>query len=221
MARGRADWDLEEVEDDGGGRRLPSIFSFLAGFVVLLIIAVCVWTVAVYLNPRAAYNPFPPPTITPTPSVTPPPSGTPSPPTPVPTETPTPGPSPTPTPEPRWVTDISVRPQSLPGRSCQDRSFAGVVQDRAGNPMTGYTVRLTGNDGFVRSSAVGSEQAYGPSGWEILLVNDEGSTQPLEVGYVAHLLDPNGAELLSTEPYDIVMSDRCDEGVVYIVFRQE
>ena len=220
MPRG-ADVELEEVEDEGQGRRLPSLFSLLAGLVVLLIVGVLVWTVAVYVNPRAAYNPFPPPTPSLTPSMTPPPSATPLPPTPAPSATPTPGPSPTPTPVPQWVTDIGARPQTLPGRGCMDHSFAGVVQDRAGNPLTGYSVRVTGNDGFVRSSVSGSEQAYGPSGWEILLVNDEGAPQPLEVGYVAHLLDPNQVELLSTEPYDIVLSDRCDEGVIYIVFRQQ
>jgi hypothetical protein len=222
MARRGAGAELEEVEDAGGhGRRAPNIFSILAGFVVLLMLGTCVWAVAVYANPRAPYNPFPPPTASLTPSVTPPPSATPLPPTPAPSSTPTPGPSPTPTPVPRWVTEIGSRPQSLPGRACVDHSFAGVVQDRDGNALGGYTVRLTGNDGFARSAAAGSAEAYGPGGWEILLVNDEGRPQPLQVGYVAHLLDAGQVEVISTEPYDIVLSDRCDEGLIFIVFRQE
>jgi len=222
MAEHDADLEMAEVEEEGApARRLPNPFHLLSGCIVILVLAVCVWVAAIFISPKGPYNPFPPPTASLTPPPSPTASETPRPPTRTlaPTRTATIGPTGTPLP-PRFTADVVVTAQIIFDRVCSETSIAGTVVDKAGDPLTGYVIEVRGDDGFVDSAVSGSNSDYGPSGWEVLLINYEATPQPLSVGYGAYLFDPNQVEMASTGPDAIVLTGKCDQNLILVTFRQ-
>ena len=221
MAEHDADMETPEVEEGAPARRLPNLFNLFSGCIVVLVLAICMWAVAIFVVPRGPHNPFPPPTASLTPTLAPAPSETPRPPTrtPVPTRTPTTGPTPTPLP-PIFTAEVVVTAQTISDRVCTDFSIAGEVRDKAGEPLTGYIIEVRGDDGFMEARTSGSNSDYGPAGWEVLLIDYEGAPQPLSVGYSIYLLDPQQVEMASTEPDAIVLTGSCDQNLILVTFRQ-
>lgn len=219
MAEHDADMDTQGVEEEGApARRLPNVFNLFSGCIVVLVLAICVWASAVFVFPRGPHNPFPPPTASLTPSPTSTPTPTPTRTT-APTRTPTTGPTTTPLP-PIFTAEVVVTAQTISDRVCSDRSIAGTVVDKAGSPLTGYTIGVKGDDGFEDLTTSGINTDYGPAGWEILLINYEGTPQPLGVGYTVRLFNPDQVEMASTGPEAIVLTGGCDRNLVLVTFRQ-
>jgi hypothetical protein len=119
------------------------------------------------------------------------------------------------------MAEISASPQTLSGRTCEDNSIAGEVKDRDNNPIVGYTIEISREDGFFRSVVSGSRTEYGASGWEVLLVNDQGTPEPLHTEYTVRLFDAFGVEVANPIPPgpQTRTSNNCGEGVIYIVYR--
>lgn len=219
MAEHDADMDTQGVEEEGApARRLPNVFNLFSGCIVVLVLAICVWASAIFVFPRGPHNPFPPPTASLTPTLTPTPTPTPTR-TLVPTRTPTTGPTATPLP-PIFTAEVVVTAQTISDRVCTDLSIAGEVRDKAGSPLTGYVIEVRGDDSFAESRTSGSNSDYGPAGWEVLLIDYDGAPQPLSVGYVVYLFDPQQVEMASTGPDAIVLTGSCDQNLVLVTFRQ-
>lgn len=229
---------VELVEEGAAPRARLGIgnpFYLLAGVMLLLAFLICSCATLIYFNPYNPLNPYKPPTprgtegATATSTVTPQPtrlaeaSPTPSP-------TPTPFASPTPelpaTPasvaDVRFMAEISASPQTLSGRTCEDNSIAGEVKDRDNNPVVGYTIEVSRVDGFRVAVISGSKPEYGASGWEVLLVNDQGTPEPLHAEYTVRLFDSFGVEVANPIPPgpQTRTSNNCGEGVIYIVYRE-
>lgn len=120
------------------------------------------------------------------------------------------------------MAEISASPQTLSGRTCEDNSIAGEVKDRDNNPIVGYTIEVSRDDGFRVSIISGSKPEYGASGWEVLLVNDQGTPEPLHAEYTVRLFDSFGVEVANPIPPgpQTRTSNNCGEGVIYIVYRE-
>ncbi len=231
--------ELIEVEEDGKpARKLGrgfNVFNLLTGCVLVLALLTCGCAGLIFINPRLPVNPFPPPTVTNTPGPTSTPTATPLKPTRTPTATRTPTPVPVSLTSPmpngsgtpaativaRFMADIQASPQTLPNRTCEDNSIAGEVRDQNGNHLKGYTIQISRPDGYNVSVISGSTPQYGPSGWEILLVNSKGTPEPLHLAYAVRLFDPLGNEVANPiAPGPQTTSNNCSEGVIYIIFRE-
>jgi hypothetical protein len=205
--------DTELVAEPSAPQRRFGLLGLLTGLLFVLGLCGCLCAVTIFLNPRMPFNPFPPPTITPTPLPTATPTNTPRPPTRTPSPTATRRPTATPAVIALFDGGLTATRQYLPGRTCEDISFAGEVRDHAGEALTGYTVELVRDaDGFTRQSLSGDVLAYGAGGWEVLL-----SDQPIHEFYRVRLLDPAGVEVgPALEP--VQTSNNCDESLMLINF---
>lgn len=144
-----------------------------------------------------------PPTFTFTPSFTPSPTG--------PTATPTYTPAPFPFVVPPGT--LRLRPD-LNG-SCAFQGFGGNVFDLIGEPITGLNIVVTG-PGLPSTGAValsGSNDAYGPGGWEVK-VADAINTNT----YTVQLQKADGTAL--SAPIQVAFSNDCDQNLVLIRFDQ-
>ncbi|RPJ01890.1 MAG: hypothetical protein EHM39_02650 [Chloroflexi bacterium] len=179
------------------------------------------------------------PTLTPTITNTPGPTGTftPSPTktlvphTPTPTRTPTPtasftptltpsatGPTGTPTgtqsPYPFMVqpSSLILRENFANSAGCSWQGVAGQVSTDRGEPVTGVQVRATGETMGERTTLSGTNQVYGPAGWEIVL----GSSTNTARYQVALWAD--GVQISPT--VEIVFPNSCQQNLATVNFIQ-
>jgi hypothetical protein len=187
------------------------------------------------LAPTLTGTPTLTPTVTNTPgptrTFTPSPTKTLVPPTATPTKTPTPTASSTPslTPSPTGATatpvntlspyPFMVQPSSLILREnyantagCDWQGIAGQVTTDRGEPVTGVRVRVTGEDIGERSTLSGTNQVYGPAGWEIVL-GDRTNTGRYQVA-----LWSGGAQVSPT--VEIVFPNSCQQNLATVNFIQ-
>lgn len=152
------------------------------------------------------------PTKTPTPTVTPTFTFTPSPTGPSPTATQTLSPYP-----------FKVQPQSIILREnyanaagCNWQGIAGQVTTTDGAPVVGVQVRVTGDDVGELVTISGTNQFYGPSGWEIVLGSQPNNNRyqvalwsgDTQVSPVVEIVFPNSCQqnlttmnFIQTRPY--------------------
>lgn len=185
--------------------------------------ALVFWFVQVWNEPQSALNPFPPPTpfvvITANPNsdnntgaieiaATPDESGQIFV---VITDTPMPTVDATASPFPFINQPVLYAPNSNE-LGCNWWSIAGTVTDLNGNPLSGYRIRITGED---VSEAVfsGASQAFGAGGYELPLIGT-----PQEAAFVVQLFSAQDAPL-SDEIFVSTRAD-CDGNVTLVNFIQ-
>jgi hypothetical protein len=182
---------------------------------------VVVWLALVWQNPQAGYNPFAPPTpfvqITATPGG----NSAAAPPLPtanqqgqiviVATETPLPQAASTAyefAPAQSGV-DYIANPNS---RACKWASIAGEVTDSSGNGLSGYRVRVTGDD-FRETVFSGSAPLFGTGGYDVQL-----AAEPVAQTFRVQLLNPQGAAL--SDAVTVTTRATCDANVAQVDFIQ-
>lgn len=158
------------------GDRLANLLTGLAlvatGGLILVFAAIAV-------NPAFPFNPYPPPIPSPSPRLSPTPTRGSSHPavTPASSILPSPTPlwpaTPTPTQEPTMPFSATVEPGAhQPLMDCSRPLLAGTVTDREGEPLMGYPLHVWG-PGVDTIILSGSAPAYGPSGWEVAMSEEE------------------------------------------------
>jgi hypothetical protein len=175
------------------------------------------------------------PTVTDTPgptsSFTPSPTKTLVPPTATPTKTPTPTASltPTVTPSPTGPTatpvktlspyPFMVQPSSLMLREnyansagCKWQGIAGQVTTDRGEPVTGVEVRVTGEDIGELSTLSGTNEIYGPAGWEIVL-GDKTNSKRYQVALWS-------GDVQISPTVEIVFPNSCQQNLATVNFIQ-
>lgn len=226
--RAQTDADLPPAQERGRSFSMQNVLAllFLVGAVIALGFIITVWN-----NPFSVINPLPP--LTPMPIIvtatyTPTPTPTPSP---VPTATLTLTPSPTLTPS---LTPTPTAEGALPGADAGDfrfavdnnrtlyltnpdsrggcawSSIAGSVTDRAGQPVSGFAVRITGQDVDV-TLTTGSSPGFGPGGFEHPL-----GREALERAFTIQLIDPAGSAASAAYPFRT--SSLCEWNIAAIRF---
>ena len=110
-------------------------------------------------------------------------------------------------------------PQYLPNHTnqngCQWSGVGGEVFDAAGNPLTGYVVRLWAAD-MPRNAVSGDAPAYGPSGYEFTLGDHPRATAGF---YVIELLDSAGRSV--SPRYGLDTHAECDRNFVLVIFVED
>ncbi|MCD4687483.1 MAG: hypothetical protein K8S97_16255, partial [Anaerolineae bacterium] len=152
-------------------------------------------------------NTLVPPTLTPTPTHTSTPSLTP-------TFSPTPtGPSPTAT----SVYPFRVQPDSIMLREnfanpagCNWQGISGQVITNTGEAVIGVQVRVRGEGITELTTLAGTNQFYGPSGWEIVL-----GSQPAQGRYTVELW-ANGAPV--SPSVELVFPGVCQQNLAQVNF---
>ncbi len=127
-----------------------------------------------------------------------------------------------PTPNVQFTAQVTYSAHTLPWHSCDETAIAGeVTDDRIDVPLRGYTIEVTGPNGFRRTTYAGSEWGYGYSGWEVMLANDKGTPEPLQQGYTVRLFDWSGTEVATPILPDETMTGAgCDRALIYIVYHK-
>lgn len=95
---------------------------------------------------------------------------------------------------------------------CNWWSIAGTVTDLNGNPLSGYRVRITGED-VTEAVFSGASQAFGEGGYELPLIGT-----PREAAFVVQLFSAQDAPL-SEEIFVSTRAD-CDRNVTLVNFVQ-
>ncbi len=182
-------------------------------------------------TPTITETPAPTSTSEPTHTYTPVPTNTRKPPTPTPTVTLTPtptttltftpsptGPTPTPTntlsPYPFIVQPLSLilRENYANAAGCNWQGVAGQVTTDRGEAVVGIQVRVYSEGVFEQFTVTGTNQFYGPSGWEIVV-----DSQPNNGRYKVELW--NGQEQVSPT-VEIVFPGTCQQNLATVNFIQ-
>lgn len=102
------------------------------------------------------------------------------------------------------------------GRECDWASIAGTVTGLDGAPLNNYGVQITDIDNpgdLDRRVFSGSALTFGEGGFELAL-----GGFPRQGRYRVQLFNPAGVAVSDT--FQVITSDRCDQNVVVIQFRQ-
>lgn len=196
------------------------LYNALTVLALLGIIPVFIWIALVWQNPQSAYNPFPPPT--PFVQITATPGGD--------SAVSLPG-MPTPN-EQGQVIIVATETQAAvssdydftlaaPGiqytgnentRGCEWASIAGNITDSTGDGLTGYRVRVTGDD-FQETAFSGTASSYGAGGYEVQI-----ASEPVAADFRVQLLDVQSNPL--AEPVRVTTRAACEENVARVNFVQ-
>jgi hypothetical protein len=95
---------------------------------------------------------------------------------------------------------------------CDWQGIAGQVTTDRGEPVTGVQVRVTGEDIGERSTLSGTNQVYGPAGWEIVL-SDRTNNGRYQVA-----LWSGGTQISPT--VEIVFPNSCQQNLATVNFIQ-
>lgn len=197
-------------------------WNVLTLFALFCTVGLMGWIALVWVNPTSVVNPFPP--ATPFVQITATPLGFVAPDLPTPnaegqivivaTETPRPTSG---APEnvgpvyPFTLVEVGYVANEN-GLGCEWSSIAGSVTDAAGDGLTGFRVRITGN-GLNETIFSNTAPAFGPGGFELPLGQDATDAE-----YVLQLADAQGNPL--SESFTLATRSACDSNVVVANFTQ-
>lgn len=223
--------------------RLWNLGTLLVSLCMVILLGVFA---LIFLNPHAAVNPYPPPTmpvamLLPTSTITPPV------PTAAPTERPTETPEPTHTPTPpaptatlvsavqvesptphanaAYAYDLKSAPAPIdasllyPGRACTWTGVGGQVSDLSGRPVTGINVQMYGMvDGRSMNviTLTGTALKYGEGGYEFT-ISEESLVASKGVFWI-QLIDQQRNPLSKRVVFDT--HDDCSRNLIVINFTQ-
>ena len=95
---------------------------------------------------------------------------------------------------------------------CAWQGIAGQVTTDRGEAVTGVQVRVTGADIGERTTVSGTNQVYGPAGWEVVLSNTTNN------GRYQVALWANGVQVSPT--VEIVFPNSCQQNLATVNFIQ-
>jgi len=212
----------QQSESESPPQKRPDhlLYNFMTLIFILATIANIAWFVIVWDNPQSTLNPLPPATqfieVTATPGspdtaiidATPDESGQIFV---VITDTPVPTAISTESPHPFITSPVLYAPNSNE-LGCNWWSIAGTVTDLDGNPISGYRIRVIGDD-VNETVFSGASQAFGDGGYELPLIGT-----PRQVAFVVQLFSPQDAPLSD----EISVSTRadCESNVAILNFIQ-